>query len=33
MGHAVKGRYYQAQLRLAPTPGTDFKFEVKNYYK
>jgi len=31
MGHAVKGKYYEKQLRPAPTPGKDFSFEVKFY--
>ena len=29
LGHAVKGNYYEKQLRSAPTPGEDFNFEVK----
>jgi len=29
LGHSVKGNYYEKQLRLAPTPGEDFNFEVK----
>lgn len=29
-GDVIKGRYYKEQLRKAPTPGKDFKFQVDN---
>jgi hypothetical protein len=28
LGHKVKGQFYTAQLRPAPTPGVDYQFEV-----
>ena len=29
-GDIIKGRYYKEQLRKAPTPGTEFQFQVKH---